>query len=272
MNSPSCLQRRVPYVVLTASLLALAATIVACVTNPETGKKGFAPIPSSVMNNLGAQAYTETLQTETVVTTGRHHDIVQRVATRIAAASNQKFDWECKLVQSDVVNAFCLPGGKIVVYTGLLPVAQTEAALAFVMGHEVGHAVAEHGNQRMSQGLLVEGGLAIADIAFKNNQQHDIIMSSLGAGAQVGVLLPFSRSHESEADEMGLIYTARAGYDPAVAPAFWERMGAGGQQPPEYMSTHPSHETRSADLNKQMPRALEIYKASPVKYGVGDKL
>lgn len=271
MPAQSPRARCAPFV-LFGLFTAIAAVIVGCVTNPETGRKGFAAVPASMMNQLGADAYAETLAKETVVASGRQHDIVQRVSQRIAAASNQNFEWECKLVQSNAANAFCLPGGKIVVYTGILPVAENEAALAFVMGHEVGHAVAQHGNQRMTQTLIVQGGLAVADITFKDSTQHDTILGALGAGAQVGVLLPFSRSHESEADEMGLIYMARAGYDPSVGPGFWERMGAGGEQPPEYMSTHPSHTTRAADLRAQMPKAQAIYAAAPKKYGLGDRL
>jgi metalloendopeptidase OMA1, mitochondrial len=246
----------------------------ACVTNPETGRKSFAPIPDSIMNNLGAQAYAETLQQEKVITSGRTHAVVMRVAQRIQASVGDSvdFDWECNLVESQDVNAFCLPGGKIVVYTGILPVCQNEACLAFVMGHEVGHAVARHGAQRMSKALLIEGGLSLADISFQNNSQHDVIMQSLGLGSQLGQLY-YSRDNESEADYMGLRYMARAGYDPSVAPDFWIRMGSlAGEKPPEFLSTHPSDSRRADDINAKMAEAQKFYAAAPQKYGVGERV
>lgn len=249
------------------------AALTGCVTNPETGEKHLAIIPESTMNEMGAQAFQETLAEEKVSADPRSNAIVGRVADRIAKASGAGFDWEFKLVESGQVNAFCLPGGKIVVYTGILPVCENEASLAFVVGHEVAHAVAQHGNQRMTQGLILSGALEVADLTLSDNQYHDQMLGMLGAGAQVGVILPFSRGHESEADYMGLRYMARAGYDPKVGPDFWRRMGAlGKEKPPEFLSTHPSDDRRSSDLAAKLAEAQAIYEKAPVKYGIGEKL
>ena len=165
-------------------------------------------------------------------------------------------------MRSPQVNAFCLPGGKIVVYTGILPLTQTEGALAAVMGHEMAHAVARHGSQRLLRTSLAQTFLVGANFSMGNldPQQRQMLMAALGAGAQYGVLLPFSREHETEADELGLIYMARAGFDPHEAISFWERMSkAGGAQPPAYLSTHPSHSRRIQDLEAFMPRAMQEY-------------
>ena len=257
-----------------AAVLGLVVLVfAACETNPVTGRKSLVLVPESTMRDLGAQAYQEVLAAQPASTDRRMTTIVNRIAGRITEASGEKMAWETTLIDDPQANAFVLPGGKIVVYTGILPICQTEAGLAFVMGHEVGHAVARHGAERMSQYLLADLGLQVADIAFSDNSQRGLIMGALGAGAQVGVLLPFSRAHESDADHTGLIYMARAGYDPRVAPDLWRRMGAGGgAQPPEFLSTHPAHGTRTADLEALMPKALEIYNNAPVRYGVGEVL
>ena len=174
-------------------------------------------------------------------------------------------------MRSPQVNAFCLPGGKIVVYTGILPYTQTEGALAAVMGHEMGHAVARHGSQRLLRSSLAQTFLMGANFSMGNldPQQRQAVMAALGAGAQYGVLLPFSRQHETEADELGLLYMARAGYDPHEAISFWERMEkAGGSQPPQFMSTHPSHGTRIRNLEALMPKAEAEYEKArhPMAY------
>jgi len=214
---------------------------------------------------LGLQAYQEVLSTSDVVESGPEAEMVRRVASRIAAATGKAasdFNWSASLVSSPQVNAFCLPRGKIVVYTGILPVAQSEAGLATVMGHEVAHAVARHGAQRVFQDSITQTALmgAAVSLSDMDYQKRQTIMGLLGAGAQYGVLLPFGRAHESEADEMGLLYMARAGYDPRESIAFWERMSqVGGAQPPEFLSTHPSHGTRVEDLKSFLPRAMEEY-------------
>jgi predicted Zn-dependent protease len=182
-----------------------------------------------------------------------------KLGSRIAG-----YKWEFNLVEDKAVNAWCMPGGKVVVYSGLLPVTQTEPALAVVMGHEIAHAVARHGNERMSQQLLAQAGETALSVALANKspQTQAAFMTAYGVGSQVGVLLPYSRLQESEADKLGLIFSAMAGYDPREAPAFWQRMAkaSGGGAPPEILSTHPSDQTRINDLNKFMPQALKYYK------------
>jgi predicted Zn-dependent protease len=235
------------------------------VTNPETGRTTRVALSSEQEDQLGLQSYSEVLSQSEVVPSGPEHDLVVRVAQRLAAATGaaaKDFKWQVNLVRSPQVNAFCLPGGKIVVYTGILSYTQTEPALAAVMGHEMAHAVARHGSQRLLRTSMAQTLLAGANFSMGNMdpQQRQMIMGALGAGAQYGVLLPFSREHETEADEMGLLYMARAGYDPREAIGFWERMSkAGGAQPPEFASTHPSHARRIEDLQAFMPKALSEY-------------
>jgi predicted Zn-dependent protease len=234
-------------------------------TNPETGKSERVALSPQQEETLGLQAYQDVLSNSHVVQSGREAEMVKRVASKIASATGNAgsdYDWEVSLVDSPQVNAFCLPRGKIVVYTGILPVAQNEAGLATVLGHEVAHAIARHGAQRVFQNSITQTALigAAYSMSDMDYQKRQTIMGLLGAGAQYGVLLPFGRSHESEADEMGLLYMARAGYDPRESIAFWERMSrAGGNQPPEFLSTHPSHGRRIEDLKAFMPRAMEAY-------------
>ena len=175
----------------------------------------------------------------------------------------EQYDWEFHLVEDDAVNAFAMPGGKIVIFTGIMPVARDETGLAVIMGHEIAHVVANHGNERMSQGLLTQfGGIAIAT-ALRDYPAttRALFMAAYGAGAQIGILLPYSRLHESEADHLGLIFMAMAGYDPREAPRFWERMAAhkAANGPPEFLSTHPADQRRVRDLEDLVPEALEYY-------------
>jgi predicted Zn-dependent protease len=234
-------------------------------TNPETGKTERVALSTDQEEALGLQAYREVLSTADVIESGSQAETVRRVAQRVASQTGKAasdFNWQVSLVNSPQINAFCLPGGKIVVYTGILRVAETEAGLATVIGHEVAHATARHGAQRvfrnqLAQTALVGASFALGDMDY---QQRQTIMALLGAGAQYGVLLPFGREHEVEADQMGLLYMARAGYDPRESVPFWERMGqAGGNAPPEFLSTHPSHGTRIESLREFMPRAIEEY-------------
>jgi len=235
------------------------------VTNPETGKKVRVALSSEQEEALGLQSYREIVSQSQTINSGAEYAMVVRVAERLARATGeaaQDFKWQVSLIRSPQVNAFCLPGGKIAVFTGILPYAQSEAGLAAVMGHEMAHAVARHGSQRllrtsMAQTLMVGAQFSLSDM---DPQQRQAVMAAIGAGAQYGVLLPFSREHELEADEMGLIYMARAGYDPREAITFWERMSsAGGQQPPEFASTHPSHGRRIEQLREFLPKALAEY-------------
>jgi metalloendopeptidase OMA1, mitochondrial len=214
---------------------------------------------------LGVQAFNEVLTSSRVIQSGADFEMVQRCAARLSRASGEwanKFQWKVALVESPQVNAFCLPGGKICVYTGILPVAKSETGLAVVMGHEIAHATLRHGSERMldqqSVSTLLTGvNFSLGDVSYG---QRQAIMGVLGAGAQYGVLNPFSRNHESEADSIGLRYMALAGYDPREAINFWQRMGAASKgAPSEFLSTHPSHETRIQRLKDEMPKALELY-------------
>ena len=238
------------------------------VVNPLTGKTARVGLSSEQEEVLGFQTYREVLSQSDVVTSGPEYDMAVRVAKRLASATGDaasNFEWHVSLVRDPQANAFCLPGGKIVVFTGILEQTRNEAALAAVMGHEMAHAVARHGSQRLLRTSLAETFLAGASMSLgdMDPQQRQAVLAALGAGAQYGILLPFSREHETEADQLGLLYMARAGYDPRESIAFWERMSTvGGSQPPAYMSTHPSHEQRIRDLTAFMPRALEEYEKS----------
>ncbi len=237
--------------------------------NPETGRKSHVALSSEQEAALGLQSYQEVLSQAQTIETGPELDMVRRVASRLAAATGQAgadFQWQVALIQNPQVNAFCLPGGKVVVYTGILPVAESEAALATVLGHEMAHATSRHGSQRvleqnLAQTAMTGVAMSLSDMDYDKQRA---IMGALGAGAQYGVLMPFSRKHESEADEIGLIYMARAGYNPRESISFWKRMEhTGGSQPPEFLSSHPSHGTRIQQLEAEMPKAIEEYNKSP---------
>ncbi len=256
-------------------VLALAS----CATNPYTERAQILLVPESQEIQLGAQAYAEILNDPKVTLSNDPREVqpVQRIAERIIEAAKtskyaeraKQFQWEVSVIKDDnTMNAFALPGGKIAVYTGLFPVAKNEDGLAAVMGHEVVHALARHGAERMSQGLLAQIGLTAAGVALSSQggdpELTQAAMAALGLGASVGILLPFSRAHESEADYVGLLLAAQAGYDPKEAVRVWERMSeTSGGQPPEFLSTHPSHGTRIEQLQKWMPEALSYYRPAP---------
>jgi metalloendopeptidase OMA1, mitochondrial len=244
-------------------VLGLLLLVARCVTNPDTGRKGLNFVPDSYMNQMGVAAYAEILKTEKLSTDKRLTDVVTAIGKRIATASGRDFRWEVKLIENPkMVNAFCLPGGKIAVYTGIIPVALNNAGLAAVLGHEVAHAIARHGAERMSQGLVAQVGMVAVDQALTDSKYRGPALAALGLGAQVGVLLPFSRQHESEADEMGLKYMAKAGYDPAEAVALWNRMAKVGGKTPEIISTHPDPTRRAQTLESLQAEVLPFYQQS----------
>jgi predicted Zn-dependent protease len=233
--------------------------------NPETGRASHVGMSAEQESMLGLQTYQQVLSQSERIGSGPGLELVRRVTSRLAAATGKAgsgLDWQVSLIRNDQANAFCLPGGKIVVYTGIIPTARDEAGLATVVGHEMAHATSRHGAQRVLQQNLTQTaltGIAVSLSDMDYNRQR-AVMGALGAGAQFGVLMPFGRKHESEADEVGLTYMARAGFDPRQSIEFWQRMEeAGGAQPPEYLSTHPSHGTRIAQLQAWMPKALEEY-------------
>ncbi len=258
------------------SLVALLF-LLGCSTVPITGRKQLSFIPQGQLLTLSDESYKDVLSKSTVSTDGVWNQKVSEVGRKIADSAEvfmrengmekdlANYKWEFNLIKDDAtVNAFCMPGGKIVVYTGILPVAKDENGLATVMSHEVAHAIANHGGERMSQQLVVQaGGMGLAQLTkTKPVLAQKILMQAYGAGTQVGVLLPYSRSHESEADHIGLVLMARAGYDPKAAVGFWERMNAlSGAKPPELLSTHPASARRIADIQKEIPEAEKYYKS-----------
>lgn len=262
---------RTKLIILLSSIL----FILSCTTVPITGRKQLSLIPSSEINAMSFTQYDEFLAAHEVINSGKDAVMVKNVGLKIQKAVEEYFasknltnqldgyEWEFNLVKDETVNAWCMPGGKVVFYTGILPVCQDEVGMAVVMGHEVAHAIAGHGNERMSQGLMVQlGGMALSKaLDQKPEETKQLYMTAFGLGSQVGVLLPYSRLHESEADEMGLIFMAMAGYDPNQAVAFWQRMASlSGGAPPEFLSTHPSDETRIKKIQKALPKALKYYK------------
>lgn len=252
--------------------LLLAVVVGACSTVPGTGRSQLLLLSSGQEMKLGAQAYTEMLVHERVITSGNDAAMVQRIGERIAQSAIEllpesdakRFRWEFKLIDDpQMINAWALPGGKTAVYTGLLPITGDEDSLAIVMGHEVAHAIARHGNERMSHGMVLQLGMLGADMGMRDMDPDDraMIMAGLGVGANIGVMLPFSRSHESEADEIGLMLAANAGYHPEASIGLWQRMGAASSgSPPEWLSTHPSSETRIRRLQALMPEANKLYR------------
>jgi predicted Zn-dependent protease len=234
--------------------------------NPETGRKAKVGLSEAQEQTLGLQSFQQVLSQSQTVQSGSDYDLVVKVARRLIGVvdeSARNFQWKVALVQSDQQNAFCLPGGEIVVYTGILPITQTEAGLATVLGHEIAHATSRHGAQRIFQQNALQIALmgAQGSIADMDDGARRQLLGLMGAGAQYGVLLPFGRKQELEADQIGLKYMARAGYDPHEALAFWKRMMElkAGQQQPELMSTHPADATRISQLESLLPAAVDEY-------------
>ncbi len=250
--------------------------LAACTTVPITGRQQLSLIPGDTMLSMSYQQYDAFLEEHELSDNRADTEMVKEVGRNIAAAVETYFkqngmanrldnyDWEFRLVKDDAVNAWCMPGGKVVVYTGILPVAKDKAGLAVVMGHEIAHAVADHGNERMSQGMLVQfGGVALSEaMRTKPAFTQQLWMAAYGAGAQVGMLLPYSRLHEKEADRLGLVFMAMAGYDPREAADFWQRMASekDGKSPPEFLSTHPADDKRIANIRSMLPEAMRYYR------------
>ena len=253
----------------------LSLIIWACAKVPLTGRRQFKLLPESTLIQASSLSYQQVLDTANIVRTGAQAEMVKRVGNRIAAAVEtymkengyesrlEGFDWQFNLIQDDNVNAWCMSGGKVAFYTGIMPVCQDETGVAVVMGHEIAHAIARHGNERVSQSLALQGLATGTDLVMLIKEKpavaRQIVNTAVGVGGQVG-MLAFSRKHESESDEMGLTFMAMAGYNPSEAPVFWDRMGQlGGERPPVMLSTHPHPEKRQEDLRKLLPAAMEIY-------------
>lgn len=257
-------------------LLLTALAVYACTSVAVTGRKQLSLVSNSEIIPMATQQYQEVIKKGPLSTNQEQTQMVKRVGVRIQKAVEEYmaskglsselagFQWEFNLIQDDkTVNAWCMPGGKVAFYTAILPICKDETGVAVVMGHEVAHAIANHGRERMSQQMMAQYGLGTLGALMGQNPTagNELLMQAIGAGTSIG-MLKFSREHESEADHIGLIFMAMAGYDPNQAPAFWERMSAlsGGNAPPEFMSTHPSHETRVKDLQGWIPEAMQYYK------------
>lgn len=261
------------------SIFLTTILLIGCATVPLTGRKQLSIIPNSEILPLSFTSYQDVLKESKLSNNTEQVAQVRNVGNKIKTAVEQYmvenklsdhlkgYSWEFNLIEdASTINAWCMPGGKVAFYTGIMPVCQDDKGIAVVMGHEVAHAIANHGRERMSQGLIQQmGGLALSvAIQDKPEETQALYYTAYAIGSQYGALLPYSRLHESEADKLGLIFMAMAGYDPHEAPEFWKRMQAatGGQAPPEWLSTHPNPENRIAALNEFMPKAMKYYKKS----------
>lgn len=256
------------------SIAIISTLLFGCAKVPLTGRKQVNLLSEQSLLGMSRQQYNEVLQTETVVEYGKEADLVKSVGNKIASSVElflsenghksriREFEWEFNLIQSEQVNAWCMPGGKVAFYTGILPMTQDEEGLAVVMGHEIAHAVARHGNERMSQSMITSlGGIALSvALSEKPEETRNIFLTAYGVGAHVGVVLPFSRKNELEADKLGLVFMELAGYDAKVAVEFWKRMAQNGANVPEFLSTHPSDDRRVSEieafLNSQKFKSL----------------
>ncbi|TYA56350.1 M48 family metallopeptidase [Formosa maritima] len=256
----------------------LLLIIMSCATNPFTGKQTMAIVPNSQLFPTAFQQYNQVLSESKVIKGTSQSEMITRVGQRISIAAERwlnangyegylkDYKWEYNLIDDKTVNAWCMPGGKIVFYTGILPIAQSETGVAAIMGHEVAHALANHGQQRMSADYIQQGVAIAGNIAIQNDNDREAFNQYYGIGSQVGVMLPFSRSHETEADKIGLILMAMAGYNPSEAAELWKRMkeNSGGSAPLEILSTHPSNDSRIQEINSLVPMAV----AEAKKFGV----
>ena len=249
-----------------------------CRTTPITQRRQLLLIPESQEVQMGVAAYDEVKTKNKISTNAKYKEVVDRVGQRLAEAAarqnlGKNFDWEFTVIADQTQNAFCLPGGKVAFYEGILPVCQNEAGVAVVMSHEISHALARHGNERMTQQLEVQGAGKIVQLIAKRSapDKEEVFLTAYNAGSKYLYVLPYSRKHESEADEMGIHIMSQAGYDPNEAPKFCERFASSksGDAPREFTSTHPSDASRAAALKALLPQAVEEYQAAPTKHGVG---
>ena len=270
-----------PAVTVIAVTVAWLTLFNACATVPITNRRSLQVVPESELMSLSLQQYRQVLEKSKLSTDQKQVAMVRRVGLKLARASEEflreagmesslkYFQWDFNLIEDDkMINAWVMPGGKAAVYTGILKFTQDETGLAVVLGHEVAHAIAGHGNERMSQALLAQmGGVALsAALASKPSETQAMAMAAFGAGASIGVLLPYSRLHESEADRIGLTLMARCGYDPRQAIPFWKRMNSASQsRPPEFLSTHPAPQTRIQNIQKHIPEAMPYYQKAVVR-------
>lgn len=258
--------------------LLVAELITGCYKVPVSGRSQFKLLPEATLSNFASSTYRDMMRQNSVIPQGGNNQLVNsvyRVGQRMFPVVNdylrrtghtkrlRNIRWELNVIDRNVVNAWCMPGGKIAFYTGILSVCQNEAGIAAVMGHEMAHAIAHHGNERMSQQLAIVTGVGSFAVAMRDrpSETRNLLLAAAGLGAEVGIALPFSRRHETEADQMGLIFMALAGYDPNEAIGFWQRMAQQGSgRMPEFLSTHPAPSTRVQNLRSFMPKALKYYR------------
>ena len=272
---------RIRWTLIAAMLISCGSSMtlvmLGCQQVPMTNRKQVLLTTEEKENAMGLTAYQEVLKSEPITKNEKATEIVRRIGQRIAAIANRPdFEWEFNVIESETQNAFCLPGGKVAVYTGILPVCENEAGLAVVMSHEIAHAIARHGGERMTyQSAQNLGKSAVGYVMQKQDEQKQkIVLTAYGAASDYGVILPYSRKHEMEADQIGIMLMAKAGYDPSEAPVFWERFAGAktGAAPMEWMSTHPSDARRSAALRELLPEAMSLYEKASEKLGLGESV
>jgi predicted Zn-dependent protease len=258
-------------------LLATVLLAAGCRSAPVTGRRQMLLLPEAQELSMGLTSYQDVVAKEPASQNAQYVAMVERVGERIAAVADKPdYAWEFRVIASDVQNAFCLPGGKVAIYEGIMPICENEAGLAVVMSHEVAHALARHGGERMSQSLAVDGVKQAVSYATQTQDEtrREILLKAYGVASEYGVILPYSRKHESEADHIGLMLMAQAGYDPSEAPRFWQRFATAqqGQKPMEFLSTHPSDARRASDLEALLPEAMKLYVTAPRRHGLGEGL
>lgn len=263
-------------------LIALSAALISCASVPHTGRRQFYAVSDRQLNALALKAFNEVVKKEPESQDERLKAIVRRVTDRVSKAAEEidhpGFKWQVRVIDKDVPNAFCLPGGKIVVFSGMAKYARNEAGLAAVVAHEVAHAVARHGGERLTHRLAYQGGMIIGKELLKTEDgklttNARLLMGALGMGTLFGVILPYSRTHELEADQIGQIYMAAAGYDPTESVRFWDRMAKIKKPPiPVWLSTHPAGEERVRKLRESLPDAMKFYDDAKIKHGRGSLL